>query len=126
MPQTTQPQDLSDQIATHLPYLRRYARALTGSQSSGDKYAMATLEAILEDRTMVSESADIRIGLFRTFHSIWKSSGSPVAEDETGLRARAQKHLARLTENTREALLLNTIEEFSQSEIAQILSLIHI
>lgn len=82
---------------------------------------MATLEAILEDRSLVSESTEIRVDLFKTFHSIWKSSGSPVAEDETGLRARAQKHLARLTENTREALLLNTIEEFSQGEIAKIM-----
>ena len=40
--------DLSAMIGSELPYLRRYARALTGSQSSGDAYALATLEAILE------------------------------------------------------------------------------
>jgi DNA-directed RNA polymerase specialized sigma24 family protein len=30
-------------VAQHLPYLRRYARALTGSQASGDAYVAATL-----------------------------------------------------------------------------------
>ena len=34
-------------IASHLPYLRRYARALTGSQKSGDNYVRATLEAMI-------------------------------------------------------------------------------
>ena len=43
--------DFSDQIAAELPYLRRYARALTGAQSSGDRYAVATLETILQGRT---------------------------------------------------------------------------
>ena len=42
-------QDLAAQVGANLPYLRRYARALTGTQSRGDQYAMATLEAILAD-----------------------------------------------------------------------------
>jgi DNA-directed RNA polymerase specialized sigma24 family protein len=44
----TAQQDITTAIGTYLPYLRRYARALTGTQSSGDAYAAATLEAILE------------------------------------------------------------------------------
>ena len=40
---------LADEVGRHLPYLRRYARALTGTQSTGDAYAAATLEAILEE-----------------------------------------------------------------------------
>ena len=39
---------LSHEIASHLPFLRRYARALAGSQASGDAYVRATLEAIVE------------------------------------------------------------------------------
>ena len=31
-------------VVQHLPYLRRYARALTGSQMAGDAYVAATLE----------------------------------------------------------------------------------
>ena len=35
---------LGEQIAKNLPYLRRYARALTGSQATGDAFVRATLE----------------------------------------------------------------------------------
>ena len=38
--------DLAQSIGRELPYLRRYARALTGSQTAGDNYAAATLEAM--------------------------------------------------------------------------------
>mgnify|MGYP002479819183 CR=1 FL=1 len=40
---------LATVIAPHLPYLRRFARALTGSQTSGDAYVAAALEALVED-----------------------------------------------------------------------------
>ena len=40
---------VADKVAAHLPYLRRFARAVTGSQKSGDAYVVSTLEAILAD-----------------------------------------------------------------------------
>ena len=43
MTQESSPVDLATAIGTELPFLRRYARALTGSQDSGDNYAAATL-----------------------------------------------------------------------------------
>ena len=45
--------NLAQSIGRELPYLRRYARALTGSQTAGDNYAAATLEAILTDRSVL-------------------------------------------------------------------------
>ena len=36
-------------LTPHVPYLRRFARALSGSQQSGDAYVVATLEAMIED-----------------------------------------------------------------------------
>ncbi len=65
-------------VATNLPYLRRYARALTGSQETGDRYAAATLEAILEDDTILSGSLPARIALFRAFHLVWDSAAAPM------------------------------------------------
>ena len=113
--------DLAQKIARELPYLRRYARALTGSQAAGDNYAAATLEAILADRNLMNGD-DTRMGLYRTFHVIWQSSGQPVAEGDSDSRAaRAQVHLAGLTPNSREALLLRTIEELRYDQIAQIM-----
>ena len=57
----------SGSIATHLPYLRRFARALTGSQGSGDAYAVATLEAIAEDGGHASVSKQSLFHVF-AFH----------------------------------------------------------
>ena len=37
---------LLERLAPHLPYMRRYARALTGEQSAGDAYVRASLEAL--------------------------------------------------------------------------------
>ncbi|MGR3760267.1 response regulator [Roseobacteraceae bacterium NS-SX3] len=114
---------IASQIGTNLPYLRRYARALTGSQTSGDNYALATLEAILADTSKYDNALPPKVALFRVFHAIWSSSGAPVAEEdgEAGLAQKAQEHLKRLTPNTREALLLHTIEEFSAADTAVIM-----
>ena len=39
----------SQLVAQHVPYLRRYARVLTGNQASGDSYVAATLEALVKE-----------------------------------------------------------------------------
>ena len=119
---TPQAPSLAEIIAGHLPYLRRYARALTGSQESGDAYAAATLEALLQDRSVFTKEISEKVALFKAFHLIWNSSGAPVAEADSLLAKRAQAHMERLTPNSREALLLATIEGFSNSDIAQIMS----
>ncbi|MFP7673986.1 response regulator [Marivita sp. S0852] len=113
--------DLADAISPNLLYLRRYARALTGSQSTGDAYAAATLEAVLADETAFDRSLSPKVALFRVFHIIWHSGGAPSEGRENGLRAAAKKHLDKLTANTREALLLSTVEEFAIKDIAEIM-----
>ena len=114
--------NLSHSIASELPFLRRYARALTGNQTTGDRYAAATLEAILADTSTYDTEISPRAALFRTFHLIWSSTGAPVAEtDGNSLERRAQVHLRGLTKDSREALLLHTIEGFSLEELGQIL-----
>ncbi|WP_158970422.1 response regulator [Chachezhania sediminis] len=117
---------LSDLIAPHLPYLRRHARALTGSQPGGDAYAAATLEAILAEPSCFDTA---RLGgkaaLFAVFHSIWSGSGSPMPEVEPdtmpGARSKAIERLSALTPGSREALMLNTVEGFTVREVAQVM-----
>jgi DNA-directed RNA polymerase specialized sigma24 family protein len=123
MTDTSRQPDLSTQIAEHLPYLRRYARALTGNQQTGDHYALATLEALLEDQDVFNSGLAPKTALFRAFHQIWVSSGTPIAEADSAssTEARAQWRLSTLTPNTREALLLHSIEGFRAQEIAQII-----
>ena len=113
--------DQIDAISGNLPYLRRYARALTGNQGTGDSFAAATLEAILEDIGALAREADPKVGLFHAFHLVWSSAGAPVGEPDTRFSAVAQAHMESLTPNTREALLLHAIEGFTQTEIARIM-----
>jgi DNA-directed RNA polymerase specialized sigma24 family protein len=114
--------DISGELATHLPHLRRFARAMTGSQSSGDSFAAAALETILTD-TSVLDGLDTKTGVFRVLYRIWSSAGAPVDDGESGLKARAQRHMAKLTDDSREALLLHTLEGFSFENIGEILGI---
>jgi DNA-directed RNA polymerase specialized sigma24 family protein/CheY-like chemotaxis protein len=112
--------DFHSAVEANLPYLRRYARALTGSQTTGDNYAVATLEAMLSE-SIANDATDVKVALFRSFHLVWSSAGAPVGEPDSSLSARAQVHMANLTPNTREALLLHAIEGFTVAEIARIM-----
>ena len=113
----------ADSLAASLPFLRRYARALTGSQPTGDRYAAATLEAIVESSDDLGAFETAKIALFHAFHLVWTSAGSPIGEADTRLSGRAQDHMANLTPNSREALLLHAIEGFSETEIAAIMAI---
>ena len=61
---------VAEQVTAHLPYLRRFARAVTGSQKSGDAYVVSTLEAILADSSVFSRDLPPRVALYRTFLKI--------------------------------------------------------
>ena len=71
---------LSTRIAPFLPYLRRYSRALTGSQTSGDAYVAAVLEALIADTSIFPEASSDRVALFRLFTSMFGSSSVLVPE----------------------------------------------
>ena len=85
------------QLASQLPYLRRYARALTGSQTLGDAAVRETLEALLEAPEEWDEAAPVKTELFRTFHRIWRS-GMIVplqSRGRSGVIASVSSHLQR-------------------------------
>lgn len=123
MPYEATAGDLAEKVGQQLPYLRRYARALTGSQETGDTYAAATLEALLTDASIFDEAAHPKIALFKVFHVIWHSSGAPTGAQDSELSAAAHGHLQKLTANSREALLMTVIEGFSAAEVAQVTSM---
>jgi DNA-directed RNA polymerase specialized sigma24 family protein/CheY-like chemotaxis protein len=117
---------LGDQISVHLPYLRRYARALTGSQSSGDAFVHATLEAALADQELRNSLAGGRVPLFRAFTKLWSSACLEIAGggESVGVHeAAVQERLSHVTPPSRQALLLTTIEEFSLEEAADIMDI---
>lgn len=116
---------LGQQIAPHLAFLRRYARALTGSQSHGDAYVRATLEAIVVAPDEFSTDVDVRLGLYRTFHAIWNSGnfGDDVGSGTSDLEQLAQARLARITPLSRQTLLLTAMEGFTHEDTAYLLGL---
>ena len=64
---------LAEALAPDLPYVRRYARALTGDQATGDSYVRAALEAIVQGDQTLDEALSPRVALYRVFETIWKS-----------------------------------------------------
>ena len=116
---------VAEAIAVELPYLRRYARALTGSQASGDAYVRATLEAALADPTLREAAAGDRIALYAALSRIWASGpvelGGATRGQATAHEQAAQDRLARVAPLHRQALLLTTVEEFSLADTARIL-----
>jgi CheY-like chemotaxis protein len=117
---------LGEQVANNLPYLRRYARALTGSQSTGDAFVRQTLEAALADDDLKASLADGRVPLYRAFNKIWASAHMEVAGAGTGAdghEAAAHDRLSTITPLNRQALLLTTLEDFSIDQAAEIMDL---
>ncbi len=113
---------LSREIAPHLPYLRRYARALTGSQTSGDAHVTACLEAIVAEPAILDRSDGVKVGLYRLFQELWHGlqldgegpESLPVSSGE----ATARERLAAMTPESRQMLLLTSVEGFSPDDVA--------
>jgi DNA-directed RNA polymerase specialized sigma24 family protein len=124
----------SKEIVAQLPYLRRYARALTGSQKLGDQYVRICLEAILAEPSRISADKDLRLQLFTVFHEAWHAVHSAIGDVETpgseaepggkaGARPRLEQRLASLPSEERQVLLLVSLEGFSIDQTATILGL---
>jgi CheY-like chemotaxis protein/DNA-directed RNA polymerase specialized sigma24 family protein len=112
---------LSNILLPHLPLLRRYSRALTGSQRSGDAFVAATLQALIDDRSVLDPTLPPRVALYQAFHAIWSSANIEGAVEETGFAAKAQERLRALTPLSRQALLLTTVEGFTTDEVSRII-----
>ena len=115
---------LASAIAPHLPYLRRYARALTGSQANGDTFVRAALETIVDAPEGFPRDVDPRLGLYKVFHAIWSSANIEVGtelDSASGFERMAQQRLAAITPLSRQALLLTAMEGFSNDDAAYLI-----
>jgi CheY-like chemotaxis protein len=112
---------LLERLAPHLPYMRRYARALTGEQAAGDAYVRAALEALAAGERTLSPHFTPRVALYHVFHTIWDATGArleivdPEPHD-------ASRRLMRIAPRSRQAFLLTALEGFNTAEAGQILS----
>jgi CheY-like chemotaxis protein len=113
---------IADDIAAHLPYLRRFGRALTGSQKSGDAYVASALEAILADPSVL-DGLPHRVGLYRTFLKVVTSislNGKDSSGGHPDLEA-ARRNLELLQPRARQAFLLVAVEEFTPGDAALVM-----
>ena len=114
---------LSASVAPHIPYLRRYARALTGTQESGDSYVAALLETLIESpQILATPDEDVRITLYKTLGRMWSSVPiNAKTVPSAGWEVTVQEKLATIPSASRQAFLLTAVEGFSEAQAARIL-----
>ncbi|KAA6405428.1 response regulator [Candidatus Tokpelaia sp.] len=136
---------LSTRIAPHLPYLRRFARAVTGSQHSGDAYVASMLEALIADISIFPKKSNDRISVYWLFCHLFNQTVSKFAESlpisvnsARGAPGRRGTHsgkdsktktggkepagrLTALAPKARQAFLLIAVEGFSEKQAMEIL-----
>ncbi len=114
---------LSERIAPHLPFLRRFARAVSGSQSSGDALVAATLEAIIADVSVFPKASSDRIALYRLFAKLFSTVAIRIPEEEAAnaWEKHASANLSALAPLPRQAFLLVAVEGFSEAHGAEVL-----
>jgi CheY-like chemotaxis protein len=113
---------LLERLAPHLPYMRRYARALTGDQATGDAYVRAALEALAAGERSLSPHLTPRVALYQVFHTIWGATGARLEPNaESADTGDATRRLLRIAPRSRQAFLLTALEGFNPSEAGQIL-----
>jgi DNA-directed RNA polymerase specialized sigma24 family protein len=115
---------IAERITAHLPYLRRFARAATGSQKSGDAYVVSTLEAILADRSIFATDLPPRVALYQIFLKILNSvslNNRGSEGTQPAVLEAANRNLDILAPRARQAFLLVAVETFPPSEAATVL-----
>jgi CheY-like chemotaxis protein len=113
---------LSSRLSPHLPFIRRYARALTGDQATGDAYVRASLEA-LAGGEVLNEALSPRASLYQLFHAVWETSGARLEPRSVdGPATTPGDRLMRIAPKSRQAFLLTALEGFTPLEAAQILN----
>jgi CheY-like chemotaxis protein len=114
---------ISDAVAPHISFLRRFARALSGTQAAGDAYVAATLEAILADPGCLDAKLDPKVALYKLFLQGWRNvpANTHVDAPTFGDEASANRNLAAISIEPRIAFLLSAVESFTPREIADTL-----
>lgn len=132
--------DDAEGIATYIPQLRRYARALTEDYTAAEDLVQDTLERAWRRIGLWRSGSDLRAWLFTIMHNVYvnqlkgnpRKHSYPVEHAEADLSVTAtqeerlelrdlNKALLRLSNEQREVVLLVGLEEMSYDEAAKIL-----
>ena len=114
---------LSETIAPNMPFLRRYSRAVSGSQHSGDALVAAMLEALIADTSIFPTASSDRIALYQLFSRLFTSIAIrvPYETAPSAWEQRAAANLQAVSPRPRQAFLLVAVEGFANSEAAEVL-----
>ncbi|MCD2177953.1 response regulator [Rhizobium sp. C1] len=115
---------LTARVAIHLPLLRRFARAVTGSQTSGDAYVAAMLESLIADISIMPKLDDDKTAVYKLFISVFDRldvSPKPI-ETPFAWEKRAVNNLLNLPKRERIAFLLVALEGFTSAAAAEVLN----
>nr|WP_250152248.1 response regulator [Ancylobacter radicis] len=113
----------SQLVAQHLPFLRRYARALSGSQSAGDAYVTALLETLIADPSTLDREVEPRVALYRLLTRLWNSVAINAEIDPASIEVQGERRLSHITPIVRQAFLLVSLEGFGEEDAASVLDI---
>jgi len=112
----------SKEITAHIPYLRRFARALVGDREGGDAYVLATLETVVAEPGRLANSDDLRVAVYGLFLDVWAASPINAHTDRSGgFSDSGRRNLDAISLKPRIAFLLQALEGFDLDQIGQTL-----
>lgn len=125
MPDESVTRKLSESITRTLPFLRRYARAVSGSQQRGDEWVRLCAEVAVRQPELIAKVADTKLSVFKLFHSLQQPFGGldlagAGAESVSG---RLKESLTDMAPLQRQVLLLTVLEGFTVGDAAEILGI---
>jgi CheY-like chemotaxis protein len=116
---------IAETVNADLPFLRRFARSVMGSQEMGDAAVVSMLEAIVADPSVLDNGLPPRVALYRAFLRTLNESAAPAARSDksdaphdSALKA-AERKLQTLAPKARQAFLLVAVEEFQPADAAR-------
>ncbi len=135
-------QDFKNTLIENIPYLRRYARALTDNRRMADRMVQQCIDCATDLHQLIKNgqdnSRDQKIWLFSIFHNIYNefvaeqqtiiaklSIDMPDIEELAGMpeRDEYQRALAQLPLRQKQIFLLVSVEKFVYEEVCKIVNL---
>lgn len=101
----------SAEIAAQLPFMRRYARALTGNQAQGDALVESALADIVANQAQLDAAPTVRLTLFAALHRAIAADGTYAAPTNC---------IAAIPPRQRQLLLLTALENFAVADAATV------
>jgi CheY-like chemotaxis protein len=116
---------LSESITRTLPFLRRYARAVSGSQQRGDEWVRLCAEVAVQQPELIVNAGDTKLGVFKLFHQLQQPFGGLDGDGSGGnsVSGRLKESLTDMAPLQRQVLLLTVLEGFTAGDAAEILGI---